>query len=92
MIRRYLITLAALATPFLLYWLYAVWRARAGRGATRPRDPWPTAILFLCGAVIAAETLVIAVLDEPRVRDGRYIPAHLENGRLVPAQTIPDPP
>ena len=86
MLRRYGLILFAFALPFLVYWLYAIWRARSG-----VRDPWPTTILILAGAVLAAETLAIAALDEPRVRDGRYIPAHMENGKLVPARTVPDP-
>lgn len=81
--------LFALAAPFVVYWLYAAWKRRREAGAG---DPWPMTVLLLAGVALAAETLAVAALSEPRVRDGRYVPAHLDNGRLVPAQTLPETP
>lgn len=89
MLRRYGLMLFALAAPFIVYWLYAMWRRRR---EGLPGDPWPTTVLLLAGVALAAETLAVAALSEPRVRDGRYVPAHLDNGRLVPAQTLPETP
>jgi len=86
MLRRLIIMLLAFAAPYAAYWLFARWQAR--RGIV---NPWPTAVLFLAGAAIAAEALIVAAVEEPRVRGGRYVPAHLENGRLEPARTVPDP-
>jgi hypothetical protein len=83
--------LFALALPFIAYGLYAAWRGRTGLRDPGLRDPWPTTILLLAGAALAAETLAVTALDEPRIRDERYVPAHLDNGRLVPGQFVPEP-
>jgi cytochrome c oxidase assembly factor CtaG len=58
--RRLLLPLIAFAAPFLIYWLYRRFRVRD------PEKAWPLTVLFVAGAVLAAQTLVIAALTEPK--------------------------
>jgi hypothetical protein len=59
MLRRWLLPIVAFALPFAFY---AVWRAFRARD---PAKAWPVTVLFIAGAVLAAQTLVIAALTEP---------------------------
>ena len=74
--------------PFLLPFAgYALWLA------FRRRFPFvasawargPVAALVVGGLGLAVLSLVAAGLLGPRARGG-YVPAHLENGRLVPGR------
>jgi purine-cytosine permease-like protein len=88
MTQRFLITLLCFAIPFALYWLYE--RQRKGRTG---REQWPHLVLWLVGAILAAETLVVAALTQKGLPEGRYVPAQLEDGRIIPPHVIPnDPP
>jgi hypothetical protein len=60
MMRRLILPLIAFAAPFLLYALYRAFRAQD------PKKAWPVTVLFIAGAVLAAQTLVIAALTEPK--------------------------
>lgn len=98
MTRRILITLACFALPFILYWIYS-WlqqrkaRALAGSAALARRETWPMTILWLAGAVLAVETMIVAAVSGPGYRgEGRYVPAHMENGVIVPDRFEPAPP
>ena len=61
MMRRWLLPLIAFAAPFAIYALYRAFRARD------PDKAWPMTVLFVAGAVLAAQTLIIAALTEPKV-------------------------
>jgi len=68
--------------PFLLFTIYLVLRARyplAIEHWTRSR----VATLIFLGLVAAVAGLVGMTLTAPRGQ-GVYVPAHLENGTLVP--------
>lgn len=81
---RILVAAAALLGPFILYGLY--WRL-----SRRPSDdPWPLATLFFVGALLAAETFLLAAVERPRIL-GRFEPAHLENGLVEPGRPLPEP-
>jgi Family of unknown function (DUF6111) len=83
MIRQVAIELALFLTPFIAYALF-LWATRAGvLGASA----WP--LPHLMWLTIAALLLVIASFVVLAQFGGAppgstYIPAHLENGRLVP--------
>jgi hypothetical protein len=83
---RLLIVVAAIALPFAAFWLYRMLMRRRGRGA----DPWPTTLLWIAGAVLAAEALALAVLSEKATPPGRYEPARLEGDRIVPERIVPE--
>lgn len=56
---RRLVPILAFALPFAAYWLWR--RARAQTGV----KAWPLTILFVAGAVLAAQTMLIAAVSEP---------------------------
>lgn len=66
---RFLITLLAFALPFLLYGAYRWVQARR---KAEGRDPWPMMVLWLVGAVLAAETLALGALDPANSQRDRY--------------------
>jgi hypothetical protein len=81
MIRRFLITLACIAIPFLLYWLYTRIKKQGDKAG---RDPWPLAILWLTGAVIAIEAMVLSVVADKGLTAPPVSPAALEQQRNQP--------
>ena len=60
MLRRLILPILAFALPFAAYWAYRRFRARD------PHNAWPVTVLFVAGAILAAQTLVIAALTEPQ--------------------------
>lgn len=89
MLRRWIVALVALALPFVVYWIYQKLERRRTQAG---QDPWPFAILWLTGLVLAVETLFAAALSEPRLQ-GRYVPAQLEeSGAVSPARIEPQGP
>lgn len=75
--------LALFLAPFALY---AAWRLAAARA--QPGLLWGT---LAAVAVLVAGTVWLGVtrrLD----RGERYVPAHLEDGRIVPGHGVPMPP
>jgi hypothetical protein len=77
-------TLGLFLLPFAAFAVYLVLRARfplAVEHWTRGRLSW----LAIAGLAAAAGGLVAANLMAPRGH-GRYVPAHLENGVLVPGR------
>ena len=74
-------TLGLFLTPFALFALYLLLRARfplALEHWTRGRLSW----LTLAGLAAAAVGLMLLNATAPR-GTGRYIPAHIENGAIV---------
>lgn len=73
--------------------LYLLWQARrrrieAATGGVPPawfEGPWFWAVV--AGFVLAAGVLVVLALTSGAKPGAEYIPPHLENGRVVPAQT-----
>lgn len=59
--RRLFLPIVAFALPFAAYWIYRRFKARD------PARAWPLTVLFIAGAVLAAQTMVIAALTEPKV-------------------------
>jgi purine-cytosine permease-like protein len=75
-------TLGLLFAPFLLFAVYLVLRARyplAVEHWTRGR----VATLVIAGLAAALVGLIALTLTAPRSQ-GVYVPAHIENGALVP--------
>jgi len=80
--RAVLEPLALFLTPFAIYAIYLVLRARYPLKV----EHWTTgrvSILTLIGLMAAVASLVALNLSAPRGR-GVYVPAHVENGVLVP--------
>jgi hypothetical protein len=87
MLRPVLTELLLFVAPFLLYALY-VWATQ--RGGVLDRANWPLArLLYLVIASFLTVIVGVFLLAElggspPR---STYIPAHIEDGKLVPGQT-----
>ena len=83
MIRPIFTELALFLTPFILYALF-LWATREGildmSAWTVPRLMWLTACALLL--VIASFVLLAEFGGAPP--GSTYVPAHMENGRLVP--------
>jgi uncharacterized membrane protein (DUF485 family) len=84
MARSLLESLGLFASPFLLYALFLIFRARHpllvaswSRGAVS----W----LILGGLGLVIASFVVAGLTSGR-QSGTYIPAHIENGTLAPGR------
>ena len=71
------------ATPFVAYALY-LWATRTGvldeKAWSRPRLVWLAMVALV---LVIASFLIIAEFTGAPPRS-TYIPAHMENGRLVP--------
>ncbi|MGB8182419.1 MAG: DUF6111 family protein [Stellaceae bacterium] len=83
MIRVALTILLPLLAPTAIYflWLYTV-----GRVAERS-TPWTW--LIIAGLIAAAAALVVVGVDTGGDQTGRYVPPHVEEGRVVPGQIAP---
>lgn len=71
--------------------LYLLWAFAAGRLAEPSALVWrglPWGWLAICGAVLAAAVLVL-VSQLGGVRNGTYVPPHVEDGRVVPGHMQP---
>lgn len=80
---RLALALAAFAGPFLLSWLYL-------RGARQRPGGTTRTLLIVIGALLAAETFVVAALSRGD-RQGRFEPARLEHGEVQPGRIVPEP-
>lgn len=80
---RLALALAAFAGPLLLSWMYL-------RGSRQRRGGDARMVLIVIGALLAAETLLVAALNRPD-RRGRFEPARLEDGVVQPGHVTPEP-
>ncbi|HZT52255.1 MAG TPA: DUF6111 family protein [Stellaceae bacterium] len=83
MTRVALTILLPLLAPTAIYFL---WLHTVGRADERG-TPWTW--LIVGGLAAAALALVIIGVGTGGPRPGRYVPPHLEGGRLVPGQIVP---
>ena len=71
--------------PFLAYGAYRVLVTR-GRGIL---DRTTVYVLTVCGLVLACAGLVSLAFVGGAPPSGKYIPPHIEGGRVVPGQVVP---
>jgi hypothetical protein len=74
--------------------IYALWLAVKRRTVTNASD-WEVrtiGYLALAGAVLTVIVLVAFVHFDTEAPGGKYVPAHLENGKIVPDHFEPAPP
>lgn len=87
---RFVVTLIAFVLPLVLFWIYT--RLQARRVERGDRDPWPLAVLWLTGAILAVEAIALTAVDAPKP-GGVYTPARIENGQVLPPRfEYPDDP
>lgn len=86
MLRQILIEVALFLLPFLVY---AIKTKLEGHDLSR--ETWrqaPLVYLSIVGLVLVALGLAALAIvnDDATHADGRYVPTHFENGKLVPGQ------
>ena len=96
MIRIVFSYVVPLVLPVAGYMLYRLWDERRTRRAGGPvREPWenwPWAWIGTASVLCLAATLVsLALWVNIAPRDGVYIPAHEEDGHIVPGRIVPAP-
>jgi hypothetical protein len=85
---RYIWEVFLFLSPFAAYAVYLKLRGLGWRTPER----WmgvPLAWLIGVGISLVAASLFIAALTGGHDPSGTYVPAHMEDGRLVPGQTVP---
>ena len=83
MIRPFLVEISLFLTPFVAYAVF-VWATRAG--VLRP-DAWSLPVLgwlILAAFALMIASFVVMAQFGGAPPNSTYVPAHLENGQLVP--------
>ena len=83
MIRLFSVEVALFLAPFVAYALF-IWAAR--EGLFHP-EAWPARVLValsLVAVVLTAGGFVVVAQYSGAPAHSTYVPAHMENGRLVP--------
>ena len=86
MIRIILVSLALLAVPFIVYFIYDLARSGPdGRGARNPKDWERDSVLNLgfAGLFLGFVGVVAIVATGGGSSDGTYTAARIENGKLI---------
>ncbi|TMJ06162.1 MAG: hypothetical protein E6G97_00405 [Alphaproteobacteria bacterium] len=86
MIRPVLTELALFLSPFAVYAVY-LWGTRAG--VLHP-ESWPLATIMgltLVALVLMAGSFIVLAQWGGEPAHSTYVPAHIENGKLVPGTT-----
>jgi heme/copper-type cytochrome/quinol oxidase subunit 3 len=86
MIRPVLTELALFLAPFAVYAIYLV----ATRAGVLHPDSWPLgtlAWLTIAALVLMAGSFIVLAHFSGDAPNSEYVPAHIENGKLVPGTT-----
>lgn len=89
MLRIALIQLILFALPFVIYFVYRALLARMRQEARGTFRAWPLQVLLIAGGSLTLLGLVVFALNSGEGGDTVYIPAHLENGEVVPGRFVP---
>ena len=83
--RAVLTDLGLFLVPFGLFWIYVRVVKRGGAQGDLPDTPW---VWLTIAGLFAAGVATLSLGLSPAHRPGEhYEPAHIEDGRLVPAKT-----
>jgi heme/copper-type cytochrome/quinol oxidase subunit 3 len=80
MIRRIIFDVLLFLLPFALYGM--CWRFSPSPNGRTANHPW--SYLLISGLVLVAASFIVWGVTEGSGQTGVYVPAHLENGRVVP--------
>ena len=88
MSRIFLIELALLISPFLLFGMY---RFLVHEAESEGRKAWPISVLFGIGVVLAIAFWIFFVLSEDRDRNACYEPDRFDtaSGELIKGRKVP---
>lgn len=95
MIRLVLVSLAMMAVPFIVYGIFEIVRSGPdGQGPRSPRDWERGSVLNLgfAGLALMVAALVFLIATDGGSRDGTYVPARIENGKLIDGYFNTDQP
>ena len=87
MIRRILFDVLLFLLPFAIYGLY--WRFSAKGSVRAAAHPWN--YLLISGLVLVAASFVFWGVTEGAGQQGNYVPARVENGRVIPGHVEAPP-
>lgn len=87
MIRRIIFDLLLFLLPFALYGVY--WRLSPTPSSRGANHPW--SYLLISGLVLVAASFVVWGVTEGSGTRGLYVPAHLENGHIIPGHVVTAP-
>jgi hypothetical protein len=82
-IRLFAIEIALFLAPFVLYFLF-LWATREGILHPEQWQPRVLAMLSVAAVVLTAVGFVLVADYSGAPAHSTYVPAHLENGQLVP--------
>ena len=88
MLRLLLIEAILFLIPFALYFLWRTFLERKEEATHGRFNERPWQILIVAGGLLVAAGLVFFALTSGRRGDTVYIPAHIENGQVVPGRFI----
>ena len=80
MIRRIIFDVLLFLLPLALYGMY--WRFSPSPNGRTANHPW--SYLLISGLVLVAASFIVWGVTEGSGQTGLYVPAHLDNGRVVP--------
>jgi hypothetical protein len=89
MIRRALFELLLFLLPFALYAVYLK-LAKEEPAETKSVRAHPWTVLFVSGLLLVAASFLIWGIQDGAGQQGVYVPPHVEDGRVVPGQVVPD--
>lgn len=94
MLRLFLSRFWPVTLPLIIYVLWMIYRQRKAKKLGHPvpalKDgPWVWAV---AASILLAIGGFLALGLTAEQTDGTYIPAHMENGELIPARVVPDTP
>jgi len=89
MLRFALIQLILFLTPFALYLLYRALMLRLERESRGAFKAWPLQLLVIAGGALVLAGMVGYAFNSGTGGDTVYVPAHVENGEVVPGRFVP---
>ena len=83
---RLIFELVIFLTPFLAF---GIWRLATQEAIEEGRKPWPIAVLFGIGAVLAVAAWIILIFMDRGGRETCYERRRLVDGEMVGGQVVP---
>ena len=92
MLRMTLLEIVVFSVPFSLFFLYRAFIVRHRRLEGKAFDPAPYHLAFIASGVLSLALFVWLAMHHQTFRDVDYIPAHLENGKVIKGKFVPTQP
>lgn len=89
MMRIALIELILFSLPFLIYFTYRALLARLREESRGAFKAWPMQILLIAGGTVTLLGFVFFAFNSGEGGDTVYIPAHIEDGKVISGRFIP---